>query len=130
MLLSDKTKKTVKTALIVLSCASVLLNIWLGWQLFTAAQAFQSAQMDARMLTFTQMFVEKVLMASTEIDFDTRLALETAVRNLNDQQIFNQWQAFTKSSTKEEASNAAKLLLNMLIKKVGKNPAGFLPFSF
>jgi hypothetical protein len=64
------------------------------------------------------MFVEDVLMANTEIDFNTRLSLETAVRALNDQDIFNQWEKFTNSTTQIDSSNQAKILLDLLIKKI------------
>jgi len=39
------------------------------------------------------------------------------VRGLNDQEIFDQWQIFTKAQTKEEASLEAKKLLHMLVLK-------------
>lgn len=74
------------------------------------------------------MFVEDILMADTEISFDTRLTLETAVRGLNDQQVFDQWQKFTKTTTKEEASNEAKNLLDLLVKKIGRQSCGFCFF--
>ena len=63
------------------------------------------------------MFEEKVLLSNKEIDFDTRLSLETAVRNLNDQEVFNQWEKFTNSQTKEDATAQAKALLELLIQK-------------
>ena len=64
------------------------------------------------------MFVHDILMANKDIDFDTRLSLETAVRALNDQDIFNQWTRFTKVTEKEDASYEAKVLLDLLIKKI------------
>ena len=63
------------------------------------------------------MFTEKVLLSDKEIDFDTRLSLETAVRNLNDAEIFNQWEAFVNSQTNTEATTQAKKLLELLMKK-------------
>jgi len=61
--------------------------------------------------------VQSVLLSDREVDFDTRLSLETAVRNINDQEILSQWDAFTKSSTQQEATKEAKELLGLLIKK-------------
>jgi len=46
--------------------------------------------------------------------------LETTVRSLNDSAIFEQWQAFVKAQTKEDASQQAKQLLNLLVKKISK----------
>lgn len=103
---------------ITLFCVSLAFNAWLTYQLRTVLQAYQAQQTNAKVLAFTNMFVEDVLMANKEIDFDTRLSLETAVRGINDQDIFDQWQRFTKTSTKEGASNEAKILLDLLIKKI------------
>ncbi|MCX6719704.1 MAG: hypothetical protein NTV36_01165 [Candidatus Staskawiczbacteria bacterium] len=110
-------KKILLAVLAVLLFVSLAGNAWLGYQLFATLTAYRSQQSDTKVLAFTSMFVEDVLMANKEIDFDTRLALETAVRGLNDQDIFDQWQRFTKSSEKENASNEAKLLLDLLVKK-------------
>lgn len=111
-------KKVILTLAVVVFLVSLALNGWLVYQLAIASKAYQAQQMNAKILAFTDMFVEDVLLASTEVDFDTRLELETAVRGLNDQDIFNQWQRFTKTSTKEDASNGVKILLNLLIKKI------------
>lgn len=117
-MLNDKSKKIIQIILIVLFCISLALNGWLGYQLKMALNAYSFQQNDAKVLSFTNMFVEGVLMANKEIDFDTRLALETAVRGLNDTDIFSQWQRFVKTSTKEDSSNEAKILLNLLVKKL------------
>lgn len=71
-------------------------------------------------MEFRNMFTEQVLLTSKEIDFDTRLALETSVRGLNDPEIFAAWQAFTNSETKEQATATAKGLLKLLIEKTSK----------
>ena len=97
-----QTKKIFLTIFIALFCVSLVVNAWLGYQLVTTLSAYNLQQIDTKVLAFTNMFVEDVLMASKEIDFDTRLSLETAVRGLNDQDIFNQWQKFVKSSKKKK----------------------------
>ena len=111
-------KKAISIFFIVLFCLSLAANGWLAYLLYQAASISQVQQLNKNVLFFVNMFVEKVLMADREIDFDTRLELETTVRNLNDQQIFDQWQAFTKAQTKEDASQQAKQLLNLLVKKI------------
>lgn len=116
--MEQRIKKAILILLIVLFCASLVFNGWLVYQLSIAMKAYQAQQSNARILSFTDMFVEDILLANKEIDFDTRLSLETAVRSLNDQQIFNQWQRFTKSESKEDSSTEAKILLNLLIKKI------------
>lgn len=116
--MEQQIKKAILAVSVILFCASLALNLWLAYQLSTVLSAYNSQQTDSRVLAFTNMFVEDVLMANKEIDFDTRLSLETAVRGLNDQDIFNQWQKFTKAETKEDSSREAKFLLDLLIKKI------------
>lgn len=117
-MLNNILRKSFLIIFIVLFCVSLALNCWLSYQLYVALQAYKMQQNDTRVLAFTRMFVEDVLMANKEIDFDTRLSLETAVRELNDKEIFDQWQTFTKSSAKENASTEAKILLDLLVKKI------------
>ncbi len=111
-------KKVIFIFLIILLCLSLAVNGWLAYLLYQSANVFQTQRINSNVLSFTNMFVEKVLMADKEIDFDTRLTLETTVRNLNDPQIFDQWNRFTKAQIKEEASQEAKQLLNLLVKKI------------
>lgn len=111
-------KKTILIIFISLFCVSLIANGWLYYQLYTVMQIYNLQQKDAKILDFTGMFIEDVLMANKEIDFDTRLSLETAVRALSDGDIFSQWQRFVKSSTKETSSTEAKILLDLLIKKI------------
>ena len=103
--------------LIVLFCISLAANGYLAFLAVKLNQAYQAQQVNEKVLAFRNMFTEKVLLADKEVDFDTRLTLETAVRGLNDQEIFDQWQIFTKAQTKEEASLEAKKLLHMLVLK-------------
>ena len=111
-------KKTILLFFILILCLSLVANGWLAYLLYQAVSISKAQQLNNNVLSFADMFVERVLMADKEIDFDTRLELETTVRSLNDQQIFDQWQAFTKAETKEDASQQAKQLLNLLIKKI------------
>lgn len=77
-------------------------------------------QVDKNILAFRNMFTEKVLLAEKEVDFDSRMSLETAVRSLADKEIFDLWQEFVKSQTKEQATAGAKKLLSLLIQKTLK----------
>jgi hypothetical protein len=100
----------------------VLGNIVLGSLLvnnvYATSRANQSQQVNLKILSFTSLFIEKVLMSSQDVDFNTRLTLETMVRNLNDQDILNQWQAFTGAQDGPTASMEAKKLLDLLVKKI------------
>jgi hypothetical protein len=44
--------------------------------------------------------------------------LETAVRDLKDEEILNQWQKFVDSKTETEAQKEVKNLLELLINKI------------
>lgn len=71
-----------------------------------------------KVLAFTKFFIVNVLNASAEVDFDTRLKLENIIRDLNDQEIFNEWQKFTGSKTEAEAQIEVKNLLKILVDKI------------
>jgi len=75
-------------------------------------------QTNEKVLNFTRLFIEKVLKAQEEIDFETRLQLENAVRSINDEEILNQWKKFTQSQTEEEAQKEVVELLDLLVKKI------------
>jgi len=117
-MLTENNKKIFLVVITFIILASLAVNGWLISELYRASNNYNAQQKDMKVLVFTNMFVENVLMAKQDIDFDTRLTLENAVRDLNDSLIFDQWQRFTKATTKEDASNEAKNLLNLLIKRV------------
>jgi len=114
-------QKTFKIIFIVILCISLATNAVLFFGAFKIYKDFVECgrleEKNSKTLLFADMFIRKVLMAERDIDFDTRLELETAVRNLNDSEILNQWQKFTKSLDKDSASNEVKNLLNLLVKK-------------
>lgn len=66
-----------------------------------------------RILNFVSLFTETVLLAENEIDFETRLKLETSVRNLGNEQILEQWQKFVNSQDKDDAKRQAKQLVHL-----------------
>jgi len=73
---------------------------------------------NEKILSFTRLFIEKVLKSENEIDFETRLQLENAVRAIGDEEILLQWQEFTESSTEEDAQQEVKNLLGLLVSKI------------
>ncbi len=80
--------------------------------------ALETQKTNQKVLDFTKLFIKEVLEADTEINFDTRLKLETAVRGLSDESILAQWQKFTDSKTETEAQQEVKNLLEMLVQKI------------
>ena len=96
-------------------------NIFLGYKYFTEEKQLKQIQISSetqkfndKILDFSKLFIQKVLKAQNEVDFETRLKLENAVRNLGDDEILNQWEKFTGSKTETEAQDNVKQLLELL----------------
>lgn len=113
---------------IILAIVVLLLlagNVFLGYKYFTGQKqveqsqlALENQKLNNKVLDFTKMFIQDVLKAQGEIDFNTRLKLENAVRDLNDEEVLNQWGKFTGSQTEAEAQDNVKLLLELLVSKI------------
>lgn len=71
-----------------------------------------------KVITFSKLFIDNVLKSGKEVDFDTRLKLENAVRDIKDDELLAQWNKFTKSQTEADAQNEVKNLLDLLMKKI------------
>ncbi len=116
----NKSKTILILALILLAG-----NVFLGAKYFSVVKelrqtqaALQTQTTNEKVLEFTKLFIEKVLKVETEVDFETRLKLENAVRNLDDEEILVQWQKFTESKNEADAQEEVKNLLEMLAGKI------------
>ncbi len=78
----------------------------------------ETQEINEKVLEFSKLFIKQVFKAETEVDFETRLKLENAVRNLGDQEIMNQWQKFVNSKTEIQAQIEVKNLLEILVNKI------------
>lgn len=113
-------QKTILNRVIII----ILLagNMFLGFQYFTLKKEVEVTShnqvLNNKVISFTKLFVEKVLKTETEIDFETRLQLENAVRDLGNQEILAQWQKFTESKTEADAQTEVKDLLQMLVNNI------------
>jgi hypothetical protein len=58
------------------------------------------------------------LLSNKEVDFETRLALENAVRDISDKEIFDQWQRFTNAKDNTDVQKQVGLLLDILMSKI------------
>ena len=94
---------------IVLLFVSLAANIYLVFQLRQSIKLVEAQKINLKILAFRNMFTQKVLLADGEVDFDTRLTLENAVRALNDQEIFDQWEKAIKL-TKNQKRNKKSLI--------------------
>jgi hypothetical protein len=112
---------------IIIIGALIVGNAFFALNYFVVAKELQEvqttetkAELNSKVINFTSMFIKKVLQADKEVDFETRLSLENAVRDLEDEQIMKEWQNFIGSSTEAEAQNSVKSLLGILIGKIQK----------
>ncbi|MFH1656409.1 MAG: hypothetical protein ABH956_01380 [Candidatus Nealsonbacteria bacterium] len=78
----------------------------------------ESCKINEKVLNFTAVFIGKVLKAEGEVDFEDRLEIENLVRDLDDEEILNQWQKFVQSKSENQAEKEVKNLLEMLIYKI------------
>ncbi len=114
----DITAGIIIVLLVMTSVFFYLRYDQLAAELEDIRQNTEMASASGQMRDFTAMFIEKVLKAEGEIDFETRLNLESAVRALKDEQVLAAWQAFTSAPTEAAAQNAVKNLLGILVSKI------------
>lgn len=114
-----------KNIIIILLILSLVVNAFLVANYFILKIGFAKAQktmeqgrVNKKIASFTSLFIEKVLKSEKDVDFEERLMLETAVRDLNDQEVMSQWRKFTESKIKEDAQREVKNLLGLLLKKI------------
>jgi len=114
-------RKLLYVAFVALIATNILLGGWLIYEKIhenEINQQIKAQQINEKVLVFTKLFVQKVLQGQDGISFEDRLQLENAVRDLNDQSIFNQWQKFTKSQNNTEAQQTAGSLFDLLLDKI------------
>ncbi|MDP9249492.1 MAG: hypothetical protein M3M85_03225 [bacterium] len=111
--------------LIVLVGALLVGNTFFGLNYFLEKSELDQlkssqakAEVNSKVLNFTYMFIKEVLQADNEVDFETRLSLENAVRGLEDEEVVAEWQTFVGSKTEAEAQNSVKRLLEVLVGKI------------
>jgi hypothetical protein len=108
-------------AILILSAIVIVLGVQCyieGQSLKIADNTIKTFQYDQKVLNFTKLFVTKVLKADGQVSFDDRLALENAVRNINDKTIFDQWEKFINAKTALDAQIEVKNLLETLVDKI------------
>lgn len=110
---------------ITIVVALVAGNIFLAIQYFTVAKELEATKIvnttqryNEKVILFIKLFVAKVIKSDKEIDFETRLKLENAVRDLNEPLVLAQWQNFVNSKTEAEAQQNVKDLLAILMDRV------------
>ncbi len=117
-----------KNRIVVIIIGILLIgNVFFGFYYFTLSKELKiltsnqsKVEVNQKVINFASLFIEKVLQADTEVNFETRLSLENAVRELKDEEIIAEWQRFTASKTEAGAQDSVKKLLGILITKIQK----------
>jgi hypothetical protein len=120
--------------IIILIIGLIVMNIFLIYRYLLLAQEIEKMKVTSglpeksaiifpntkneRIINFLKLFITKVLKTEGEVDFETRLKLENAVREIQDKEILDQWIKFTESKTEDEAQKNVKDLLEILINKL------------
>lgn len=99
---------------------ALALNAYLSVkkQLSVSQAISRKNDVNAQVLIFLQLFIERVLKAKGEVSFENRLKLENMVRDLNDQAILQSWNSFVNSTSEQEAQENVKTLLDVLVRKI------------
>ena len=115
------TKKIISIGVIIFLILSIAANIGLIFlyrkTVSDLAKEQQIRQYNTKLFLFRNLFTENIILSDKSVDFENRLKMEEAARNLNDPEIFSLWQKFAKSQTSEEVNAGAKILLDALIRK-------------
>ena len=113
--------------IIIIVIVLLISNVFFAFKYTTLTEEIKDArsnqvkvEANEKIINFASLFIKKVLQANTEVDFETRLSLENAVRELKDEEVMAEWQNFVASKTELEAQNSVKKLLGILIDKVQK----------
>ncbi len=121
---SFTTRSWSKVILLIVVIILVVSNIVFVKKYVSASRRAELAEasvlktnLNAKILDFTNLFIEQVLQGKGEISFDERLVMETSVKDLKDQEISAQWRKFVESNDERTAQVEVTNLLKLLINK-------------
>ena len=112
---------------ILLSVITLLFIVtaFFGFQYVRATQEVKRLQEEVkvqkindRVVSFLDLFIQKVLKLDKEVPFEDRLRLENAIRDINDPEILVKWEQFTSASTETQIQASVKNLLEALVNKI------------
>ena len=111
-----------KISIIILFVLLIASNIFFVVKYFInikeIRQIEQKQQINNDVLSFTNLFVDKVLMGNKNVSFEDRLQLENSIRALKDKQAFDSWDKFTKAKEQTEIQSNFYDLFSLLLKKI------------
>lgn len=114
--------KLIIIIIIVIAVLSLATNVFLGINLLIEnkknIELRQGIRLHGKVLDFANLFINKVLRAEGEISFEDRLKIENAVRDTQDNDIYDEWQKFVGAKTELEGREGIKNLLQLIINKI------------
>jgi hypothetical protein len=113
-------KKTLAIVLFLLVASNIvwaLEYISQRSELIRTKGELSTVVQNKKILAFQKLFVEKVLNADGVVDFNTRVTLQNAVADINDESITRTWNGFLSAKTEAEGQNRVKQLLSLLASK-------------
>lgn len=115
---TNKITKIIIIILIIVSFFFAYLYFSSAVKLRNAEQMVANQQINEKVLTFSQLFFDKVLQGTKTVSFDDRLQLENSVRALNDKEIFDAWTKFTSAKDPAEVQKDFYDLFWLLLGKI------------
>lgn len=118
-----KTKLIIIIIVSVLSVATIGLSVGcflLATKLNSVKTSLKVQETNVKAVIFAKLFVDKVLLAGGTVNFEDRLQLENSVRDINDPEIFSQWQNLTASKGDAETQQIVGKILKLLINKISQ----------
>lgn len=116
-------KKKIILAIIILLLASS--SIFFAVQYFLQIKEtaklqkeIKSQQTSGKVISFLDLFIQKVLKTDQPVSFENRLQLENTVRDINDPEILSKWEQFTGGTNEIQVQQGVKDLLEVLVKKI------------
>jgi len=114
--------KKITIALIIIILILLGSNAYFCYKYFPLKKQFDSLsttkQINAKIVDFNKLFVDKVLIESGEVSYEDRLKLENAVVATQDEEITNEWHSFLNSKTEADAQAGTKKLLYLFANKI------------
>jgi len=110
--------KILILAIIILALGNIFFAYKYIAKTRTLDEATQKQRINDKVLSFTQLFMDKALRGGTAVSFDDRLQLENSVRALNDKEIYTSWEKFTSAKSQTEVQQNFYALFELLLGKI------------
>jgi hypothetical protein len=118
LLIMNKFKIFVVVLFILLIASNIFFAVKYFINTKEIKQIEQKQQINSGVLSFTKLFVDKILMGNKEVSFEDRLQLENSIRDLKDKEVFDSWDKFTKAKEQTDIQHNFYDLFSLLLMKI------------